>query len=210
MESTFFSIIAIAGTLLVGAINPGESFLLVARTTVATSRMNGIATALSMGTGSLIFALAAIFGLQAVIKAMPDFYLFIKAFGGFYLLYLAYKFSIKKNSETINNHLIEKQTLSQSYIQGLIIQLSNPNTALVFASVFSVFLNNNMPRKMYFILPTIAFFIDATWYIFVAVVLSYYGPRNIYLKYKRLFDNIAGVLMLSLGLKTLYTAFIQL
>ncbi|QDX98380.1 hypothetical protein EGD00_16815 [Pectobacterium carotovorum subsp. carotovorum] len=82
MENVAFTLFAISGTLLLGAMNPGESFLLVARTTVATSRLNGIATALSMGTGSLIFSLAAIFGLQAIIKTMPDFYFFIRILGG--------------------------------------------------------------------------------------------------------------------------------
>ncbi|CDL83984.1 LysE family translocator [Xenorhabdus szentirmaii] len=210
MEDLTFSLIAIAGTLLLGAMNPGESFLLVARTTVATSRINGIATALSMGTGSLIFALIAIFGLQGIIKAFPDFYLFIRILGGLYLIYLAYKFSIKKKKAIVNNGstIVERQSFLQSYFQGLIIQLSNPNTALIFVSVFSVLLGHALTLGMYFVLPSIAFMIDSLWYIFVAIVLSYPKPRNTYLNYKMWFDYLAGALMLFLGLKTLYAALI--
>ncbi|KFX20756.1 LysE family translocator [Pectobacterium betavasculorum] len=211
MENIAFMLFAISGTLLLGAMNPGESFLLVARTTVATSRLNGIATALSMGTGSLIFSLAAMFGLQAIIKTMPDFYFFIRILGGCYLIYLAYKFTLKKNKATVDHITpgVEQQSFMQSYFQGLIIQLSNPNTALVFASVFSALLSHTLPFEMYFILPAIAFSIDTLWYIFVAVVLSYQRPRNTYLNYKKWFDITAGVLMLFLGVKTLYIAFTQ-
>lgn len=210
MENLIFSLVAIGGTLLLGAMNPGESFLLVARTTVATSRINGIATALSMGTGSLIFSLAALFGLQAIIKAMPDFYFVIRILGGVYLIYLAWKFTRKKELVLATDSVNEQQTFLQSYLQGLIIQLSNPNTALVFASVFSVLLSHRLPLELYFILPAIAFSIDTLWYIFVAVVLSYPLPRKTYLRYKLTFDIIAGTVMLCLGLKTLYIAFSQL
>ncbi|MDR0218310.1 MAG: LysE family translocator [Enterobacteriaceae bacterium] len=208
MESLTLSLIAIAGTLLLGAMNPGESFLLVARTTVATSRLNGIATALSMGTGSLIYSLAAIFGLQKLIKTMPDLYLFIKILGGLYLIYLAYKFAIKKKKVIISgdSSIAEQQSFLQSYFQGLLIQLSNPNTALIFVSVFSVILSHTLPLEMYFILPSISFSIDTLWYIFVAVVLSYPKPRNTYLHYKVWLDSLAGIFMLFLGLKTLYSA----
>ncbi|ELQ9311464.1 LysE family transporter [Serratia marcescens] len=209
MEELTFTLMAISGTLLLGAMNPGESFLLVARTTVATSRINGIATALSMGTGSFIFALVTMFGLQVIIKTMPDIYLFIRVLGGGYLIYLAYKFAFNNKSMATDNAAKEQESFSQSYLQGLIIQLSNPNTALVFASVFSVLLSHALPFKMYIILPVIAFSIDALWYIFVAIALSYPKPRKTYLRYKFFFDKIAGVLMLYLGVKTLFIALSQ-
>ncbi|MGP2450584.1 LysE family translocator [Pantoea stewartii subsp. indologenes] len=210
MENLFFSLMAIGGTLLLGAMNPGESFLLVARTTVANSRLNGIATALSMGTGSLIFSLAALFGLQTIIKAMPNFYFVIRILGGIYLIYLAWTFTRKKEFVLTSCSVNVHQTFLQSYLQGLTIQLSNPNTALVFASVFSVLLSHPLSIELYIFLPAIAFSIDALWYIFVAVVLSYPLPRKTYIRFKFTFDMIAGAVMLCLGLKTLYIAFSQL
>jgi hypothetical protein len=43
---------AIFGAILIGAMSPGPSFVLVARTAVAVSRPAGIATALGMGLGT--------------------------------------------------------------------------------------------------------------------------------------------------------------
>ena len=209
MDSLIISLLTIGGTLLLGAMNPGESFLLVARTTVANGRINGIATALSMGTGSFIFSIAALFGLQAVLKVMPDFYIVIRVLGGAYLIYLSWTFISNKKNTIHNRKEIKKQSFSQSYMQGLIMQLSNPNTALVFASVFSALLIHPLTLKLYLILPIISFSIDAFWYIFVAVVLSCPRPRKTYITHKFFFDVIASIAMLILGLKTLYIALSQ-
>lgn len=52
---TLIALFGILGALLIGAINPGPSFVLVARTAIAVSRRDGLATALGMGIGALIF-----------------------------------------------------------------------------------------------------------------------------------------------------------
>ena len=83
------AIVAILGAVLIGAISPGPSFVLVARTAVAVSRSDGVATALGMGLGGLIFAAAALLGLQVVLAAVPSLYLGLKIAGAAYLIYLA-------------------------------------------------------------------------------------------------------------------------
>jgi threonine/homoserine/homoserine lactone efflux protein len=62
---------AIFGAILIGAVSPGPSFVLVARTAIAVSRSAGMATALGMGVGGLIFAGAALLGLHVVLTAVP-------------------------------------------------------------------------------------------------------------------------------------------
>jgi threonine/homoserine/homoserine lactone efflux protein len=79
----------ILGAILLGAISPGPSFVLVARTAVAVSRRDALATALGMGVGGLIFAGTALLGLMVVLASVPWLYLAIKVAGACYLLYLA-------------------------------------------------------------------------------------------------------------------------
>jgi threonine/homoserine/homoserine lactone efflux protein len=62
---------AIFGAILIGAVSPGPSFVLVARTAIAVSRSAGMATALGMGLGGLVFASAALLGLHIVLAAVP-------------------------------------------------------------------------------------------------------------------------------------------
>src|SRR3954471_8325601 len=80
---------AILGAILLGAISPGPSFVLVARTAIAVSRRDALATALGMGIGGLVFASAALLGLHVVLTNVPWAYFTIKIAGATYLLYLA-------------------------------------------------------------------------------------------------------------------------
>ncbi len=50
------SVLSIAGAITLGAMSPGPSFVVVARTAVATSRADGVAAALGMGVGGVLFA----------------------------------------------------------------------------------------------------------------------------------------------------------
>ena len=66
--------------ILVGAISPGPSFILVARTAIAVSRLDrDSAAALGMGMGASFFAGAALLGLRAVLASIPSVYMVVKA-----------------------------------------------------------------------------------------------------------------------------------
>jgi threonine/homoserine/homoserine lactone efflux protein len=54
------ALLSIAGAMVIGAMSPGPSFLMVARTAVASSCAHGVAAALGMGAGGVLFALAAL------------------------------------------------------------------------------------------------------------------------------------------------------
>jgi len=63
------AVLAVLGAILLGAVSPGPSFVMVARTAIAISRRSGLATALGMGVGGLIFASAALLGLGAILTS---------------------------------------------------------------------------------------------------------------------------------------------
>jgi threonine/homoserine/homoserine lactone efflux protein len=66
--------LGILGALTVGAISPGPSFVFVARTAIALSRRDGLAAALGMGAGGVIFGGLALLGLQAVLAKVEWLY----------------------------------------------------------------------------------------------------------------------------------------
>src|SRR6185437_13522301 len=80
---------AILGVLAVGTVSPGPRFVFVARTSIARSRRDGLAAALGMGAGGVIFALLALLGLRAVLVEHGWVYAALRLAGGIYLLYLA-------------------------------------------------------------------------------------------------------------------------
>ena len=204
MES-FLILCSIAFALVLGAVSPGPAFIYVAKNSIAVSRKHGLFTALGTGTGAALFGLLAVLGLQAILLAVPSAYLILKICGGIYLLWLAYKI-IRHAKEPISmdNDASTRMSFPQAYRSGLVVQLSNPKIAIILASVFTALLPKEIPTYYYFVLPILCFFIDAGWYSLVAMALSAEKPRQVYLKFKKVFDRIAGGVMTILGIKLIF------
>src|SRR5262245_36464223 len=198
------AILGISAALAVGAASPGPSFLVVARLAVSSSRGDGLYAALGMGVGGLIFACLSLLGLHGLLLAVPSLYLALKALGGLYLVYLGIRIW-RGAREPLAGNDIEASTGSQpptrSFALGLATQLSNPKTAVVYASIFAAFLPATPTIAFNLCVAGLAFFIEAGWYAFVRVALSSERPRYIYLRYKAWIDRTAGAVMIALGLR---------
>lgn len=203
------SILGIATALSIGAVSPGPSFLMIARTAVSAGRANGLNAALGMGLGALIFSIASLLGLNAVFLAVPALYISLKLIGGLYLAYLGFRIwcgatqpldvSIGATSEAITGR--------QNYLLlGLATQVSNPKTAIVYAGVFAAFLPAAPSIQYNLTVVTVVFFIEAGWYTLVAMALSSDAPRRKYLFYKKWVDRAAGGILGALGLKLAVSA----
>ncbi|AJZ89429.1 threonine transporter [Klebsiella michiganensis] len=203
--SAITTLFAITATVTLGAMSPGPSFVYVAQNAVARSRAHGLVTALGTGVGAAAFSLMALLGLQAFLLAVPVAYTGIKIAGGLYLLWLAYKI-IKHAREPLHVGAVGKsdKSMMATFRDGLFTQLSNPKTAVVFASIFTALLPREIPAFYYVVLPVLCFVIDAGWYSIVTLVLSSEKPRNAYLRFKTVIDRLAGGVMGILGLKLIF------
>ena len=199
---------AIFGAILIGAISPGPSFVLVARTAIAVSRSAGMATAVGMGLGGLMFAGAALLGLHVVLTAVPWTYLGLKVGGGAYLIFLAIQLWRGAREPIEMDGVLADGSggLRKALLLGLATQLSNPKTAIAYASIFTALLPADPPSCVaWVILPTI-FLIETGWYAIVAIVFSSEGPRRSYLGAKPFIDRLAAGVMGFLGLKLISEA----
>jgi threonine/homoserine/homoserine lactone efflux protein len=198
----------ILAVLLLGTMSPGPSFLLVAKTAVAISRADGLASALGMGAGGLIFALVVLLGLHSLLLAMPALYLATKLLGGAYLLYLALQ--IYKGAgeplASFNKNLESRGSLMKPFSASLGVQLSNPKTALYYASVFAALLPAYMEMSAILSLALVIFIMEFSWYAAVAVVLSVEGPRQAYLNTKKWIDLGAAAFIFVVAAKLLFDA----
>ncbi|MCY1212996.1 Threonine efflux protein [compost metagenome] len=209
-DAHFLSLLGIAGAMAVGAMSPGPSFVMVARTAVA-SRSDGLAAALGMGAGGLAFSIAALAGLQAAFLAVPGLYLAIKAFGGAYLIYLGFRIWRGARQPLAITPDTDASPRSQgrsgrTFLLGLATQISNPKTAVVYASIFAAFLPREVPLVLALAVPAVIFCIETGWYAIVALALSSAAPRAAYLRYKTWIDRAAGGVMGLLGLRLVWSA----
>ncbi|MES2068740.1 MAG: LysE family translocator [Pseudomonadota bacterium] len=202
--------LSIGGAIAIGAMSPGPSFVMVARTAVTTARANGLAAALGMGIGGTAFAAAALLGLQTLLASVPLLYMVLKAAGGAYLAYLGYKIWMGASSplmvEASGSEPAPPRSLKRSFLLGLGTQLSNPKTAIFYGSIFASLLPRDVPPALIASLPVVVFVIEAGWYSIVALMLSSVAPRDAYLRYKSRIDRVAGGVMGLLGMRLVLTA----
>lgn len=203
MTSDLIAVSAIGVAILFGAMSPGVSFLLVARMAMSTSRRAALSVAAGMGFGASVFAAIALAGLHTLLTLVPSLYTGLKVAGGCYLLWLALKMFRRPSNRFNDSAGTEEVSVSKAFMTGVFTQISNPHTALVFASIFSAALSKNIQPVMYIILPTMAFVIDVLWYAVVACLLSTDGPRQAYIKYRKFIDKLSGGVMAFLGIRLL-------
>ncbi len=208
--TAFAVLLSILAAITIGAISPGPSFVLVSRISIASSRTHGLASALGMGVGGALFAALAVLGLTALLMQFEWLYLMLKLLGGAYLVYIAIRIW-RGASEPLaladTNAPTGGLSISRAFLLGLITQLSNPKTSIVYASIFAALMPPAPPLWLLFALPPMLFCVEAGWYAVVAFVFSGSRARLIYVRLKLWIDRGAGAVMGALGLKLMVEAF---
>ncbi len=201
------SILAIGGALALGAVSPGPSFVMVARAAIARSRADALHMAVGMGLGGVVFATAALLGLKLLLAAVPWLYMTMKVGGGVYLVYLGMRIwrgasePLAMAAGAQQSGTVQAPGGGRALLGGLATQLSNPKTAVVYASVFAALLPAEVPAPLLVALPLMVFAIETGWYAIVAVALSSARPRAFYLRFKLWLDRAAGGVMALLGIR---------
>lgn len=199
---TLLPLLSILAAIAVGAASPGPSFVLVARIAVADRRASGLAAAVGMGIGGAVFASLALAGLIALLTRVEWLYLALRLAGGAYLLYLAYRLWRGAGQPLMVAEMTARpRGLGRAFALGLVTQLSNPKTAVVYAGIFAALLPAAPPLWLAFALPPLLFAVECGWYCIVAVAFSAARPRAAYLRGKGWIDRLAGGVMGLLGLR---------
>jgi len=204
------AVLAILFSLLLGAMIPGPSFVIVARNAIGISRADGLATALGMGVGGIFFGGVALAGLYTLLVAVEWLYLALKVAGGLYLIYVASKIwrGAAQPMEMPATDGASRLTgrARKSFWLGLSTQLSNPKTAIWYGSIFAALLPQHPPLWCYFVLPPMVFVIETGWYTIVALGFSSKRPREMYLRARKRIDRFAASVIAMLGLRLVPTA----
>ncbi|MBP2315760.1 LysE family translocator [Azospirillum soli] len=207
MDATI-ALFSILGALAIGAISPGPSFVLVARTSIAVSRQAGLAAALGMGVGGVTFAALALLGLHTLLSQVGWLYLGLKLAGGLYLIYLAVRIwrGARETITVPDTDGAQPGGVGRSFTFALATQLSNPKTAIVYGSIFAALLPATPPAWVLLTLPPAVFLIEAGWYAVVALAFSAGRPRSAYLRSKAWIDRLAASVIGALGLRLVFEA----
>ena len=188
---------------MVAVISPGPSFLITARTAVSRSRMDGIKVALGLGVGTVIWASAALFGLNALFHVVPALFTAMKVIGAIFLLWIAFQIFVHAN---VPLELEDTGAEGNPFVKGFLTQIANPKVTVFFGSIFIAMLPQNVPLWMMLALIAIVTFNEVWWYSAVSLFFSTGPVRSFYLRAKKWIDRVTGLFLGAIGLKLLWGA----
>jgi threonine/homoserine/homoserine lactone efflux protein len=126
--SSLIVFVIAAGALL---ITPGPAVLYIVTRSIDQGRVAGIVSVLGIGLGTLFHVAAAALGLSAILMSSALAFNIVKYLGAAYLIYLGLKKLFSK-SDTFLPQQVTHQKLSRIFLQGVVVNILNPKTALFF------------------------------------------------------------------------------
>ena len=199
---TLLAFLTFASLSLLAAISPGPAVLMAARTGLTEGFRTGVMLAVGIGAGAVIWAAAAMFGLNMLFKAAPWALWTLKIVGGAYLLWMGWK--LWKHAPepflTEDNRPLPRSPLSAFWL-GLVTQLANPKPAVMFSAIFLGTVTPGTPIWIYIALLVVVFCNETLWNTLVARIFSLERTRAGYISLKTVIDRAFGGMLALLGLK---------
>lgn len=199
---TLAAFLAFAGLSLFAAISPGPAVLMAARTGLTEGFRTGAFLAAGIGVGGVVWASAAMFGLNLVFAAAPALLWALKLLGGGYLLWMAWH--LWKDAKTPLDTTIKTtipRSAASAFRLGLFTQLANPKPAVMFSAIFLGTVPPSTPIWVYGALLVVVFLNESLWNTFVARIFSLERTRSRYISLKTIIDRSFGTMLALLGIK---------
>lgn len=194
--------LAFAVLSLFAAISPGPAVLMAARTGLTEGFRTGVALATGIGAGAVVWAAAAMFGLNLLFAAAPALLWLLKIGGGAYLIWMGIK--LWRNAATPFNTTDTRplpRSAASAFRLGLVTQLANPKPAVIFSAIFLGTVPQDTAPWAYVALLAVVFANESVWNTLVARIFSFEKTRTGYISLKTLLDRSFGGLLALLGIK---------
>jgi threonine/homoserine/homoserine lactone efflux protein len=124
--------IAFLAVAVIVIVSPGPDFALTVRNTLVGGRRAGLATALGVIVGQLVWGVATAAGLAALLVASHPAFVALRFAGAAYLVWLGLQ-SLRGSHDVAVTHR------GSGFRQGLLSNLGNPKMAIFFASLLPQF-----------------------------------------------------------------------
>ena len=196
---------ALAGLALVHLLavaSPGPSTVLVIQTSAVSGRRAGLLAAFAMMLGAVVWAAAALYGLQILFARFEWLYVAFRIAGAIYLIYLGFMLLRHAGAPLPEADPAAAQAgVWQGFVKALLLQLSNPKVMVFMGSIFISLLPAQPPAWMDATVLAIVAINEFTWFALLALLFSGSTARAFYRRTKVWLDRIMGGALGALGLK---------
>lgn len=129
-------------TLAVLAALPSASVAMVVTRSATAGLRHGLAIALGIVIGDLIFVAIALLGVTALAEALGGLFLLVKLLGGLYLIWLGGAMLFSRSSLRLAGATTDTASgLLGSVVAGLLLTLGDLKAILFYASLLPLFVN---------------------------------------------------------------------
>ena len=130
-----FSMAAI-GLLII----PGPAVFYIVTRSMDGGRSAGFMSVLGIHCGSLVHVAAAVLGVSALLASSALAFNAVKYVGAAYLIYLGMRRLLDRTTSDLASER-EPQTLQRVFLQGMVVNILNPKTALFFFAFLPQFVD---------------------------------------------------------------------
>ena len=192
-------------TLLI--VTPGPDTALVTRNALLAGRRAASFTTLGIGTGSIIWALASVFGIAVLLEDLVVAFSIFKYAGAAYLGYLGLRSLIAsfRASKQASVKSCDPQTTHLggvvAFRQGLLSNLLNPKAGAIFATTLPQFINpgDSSTRLVLMLLAYEAILL--TWLHLYGYLISLAGQSRFGTRVRTILQGVTGIVLLTLGIR---------
>lgn len=191
------------------AVSPGPAFLVVVHESLARGRSSALkaVAGLSVGLGS--WGLASLFGLRAILRAVPELSTGLRFAGAGYLAYLGITL-LRKTWRRRGRSQFPQAAKDGSdppdgdgprgFLRGLFTNLTNPKTMVLSGSLFAVVLPKDLPLPLGLASVAVIVGVAGSWFLLVTLFLARPRYQRLYQRHAPKVDVASGLAFLSLGL----------
>jgi threonine/homoserine/homoserine lactone efflux protein len=189
---------------LIGVAPPGPATLAIAAASMEHGRRSGLAVATGTLTASLVWSIAAAFGLGALMLANAWVFEIARYLGAAYLLFLglqAGRSAIQGRKITVQ--IRSKISIRRSFMNGLSIHLTNPKALLAFGSIYAIGIPASTSANILLLVIAAMGAQSAVVFVGYAFLFSIDWLTVRYFRLQRWLDGAVSVVFLGAGTGTL-------
>lgn len=122
-------------------LTPGPNMAYLISRSICQGRMAGLVSLAGVGTGFLVFLVATMLGLTAVLAALPLAFDLIRWAGAAYLAWLAWNALRPGGHSPFQVRDLPPDSPRRLYMMGLVTNLLNPKAAMLYLSLLPQFID---------------------------------------------------------------------
>jgi threonine/homoserine/homoserine lactone efflux protein len=195
--------LALSGVLLLGAMSPGPDFVLVTRSAALSGRRAGMACALGIAAGVLVWASTTALGIAGLLATSAVAFTVVKLAGAAYLVVLGVRslLAARGGGHEAAPVAVPRIGSALAFRHGLLTNLLNPKVAVFFIALLPQFLPASPTLFDTAMVGALGAVISLLWFVVVATAVG--AMRNLFSRkrFRRIVDAVTGGLLIGLGIR---------